>query len=141
MLILLIVICLAYYTLVLPWLNRAVSENYQQQTGHTLQHDKLDVQLFKCNINLNHLKDSADLWQADSLHVNLACWQSLRERSLVINEISIKKLMAKPHQDQNGQWSFADILKHQDNVSKKSNSEKSTSAPVLIKKLLLPTLQ
>lgn len=137
LLILLIVICLAYYTLVLPWLNRAVSENYQQQTGHSLQHDKLDVQLFKCNINLNHLKDSADLWQADSLHVNLACWQSLRERSLVINEIAIQQLLAKPHQDKNGQWSFADILKHQDKISKKSNSEKSTSAPLLIKKITI----
>jgi hypothetical protein len=137
LLILLILICLAYYTLVLPWLNRAVSENYQQQTGHTLQHDKLDVQLFKCNINLNHLKDSADLWQADSLHVNLACLQSLRERSLVINEIAIQKLMAKPHQDKNGQWSFADILKHQETLSKNSTSKKSTSAPILIKKLTI----
>ena len=90
LLILLILICLAYYTLVLPWLNRAVSENYQLQTGHSLQHDKLDVQLFKCNINLNHLKDTADLWQADSLHINFACLQSLRERSLVINEIEFK---------------------------------------------------
>jgi hypothetical protein len=131
----LILICLVYYTLVLPWLNRAVSENYQLQTGHSLQHDKLDVQLFKCNINLSHLKDSADLWQADSLHVNVACWQSLRERSLVVNEISIQKLLAKPHQDQNGQWSFADILKHQDKLGKKPASEKSTSAPVLIKKI------
>ncbi len=137
LLILLILICLAYYTLVLPWLNRAVSENYQQQTGHTLQHDKLDVQLFKCNINLNHLKDSAGLWQADSLHVNLACWQSLRERSLVINEIAIQKLMAKPHQDKNGLWSFADILKHQDKLNKKLTSKKSSGAPILIKKLTI----
>lgn len=135
LLILLILICLAYYTLVLPWLNRAVSENYQLQTGHSLQHDKLEVQLFKCNINLNHLKDSADLWQAESLHVNVACWQSLRERSLVINEISIQKLLAKPHQDKSGQWSFADVLRHQDKVNKKSTDGKSTSTPVLIKKI------
>lgn len=135
LLILLILICLAYYTLVLPWLNRAVSENYQLQTGHSLQHDKLEVQLFKCNINLNHLKDSADLWRAESLHVNVACWQSLRERSLVINEISIQKLLAKPHQDKSGQWSFADVLRHQDKVNKKSTDGKSTSAPVLIKKI------
>ena len=137
LLIFLILMCLAYYTLVLPWLNRAVSENYQLQTGHSLQHDKLDVQLFKCNINLNNLKDSAGLWQADSLHVNVACWQSLRERSLVINEISIQRLTAKPHQDKNGLWSFADILKHQEKVSKKSTAEKSTSAPVLIKKITI----
>jgi hypothetical protein len=137
LLILLIVICLAYYALVLPWLNRAVSENYQKQTGHSFQHDKLHVQLFKCNINLNHLKDSADLWQAESLHVNVACWQSLRERSLVINEIAIQKLIAKPRQDENGQWSFADILQHQDKITNKSGSEKSTSTPVLIKKITI----
>ena len=137
LLILLILMCLAYYTLVLPWLNRAVSENYQQQTGHSLQHDKLNVQLFKCNINLNHLKDSADLWQAESLHVNVACWQSLRERSLVINEIAIQKLIAKPRQDENGQWSFADILKHQDKISINPDSKKSTSTPVLIKKITI----
>ncbi len=143
LLILLILVCAAYYTLVLPWLNRAVSENYQQQTGHTLQHEKLDVQLFKCNINLNHLKDSADLWQADSLHVNLACWQSLRERSLVINEISIQKLMAKPHQDKNGHWSFADILQHQDLIKKqdvlkeKASTKTQSSAPILIKKITI----
>lgn len=137
LLILLILICLAYYILVLPWLNRAVSESYQLQTGHTLAHDKLEVQLFKCNLNLNRLKDSANLWRADSVNVNVACWQSLRERSLVINEISIQKLLAKPHQDKNGQWSFADILKHQDKLGKKPTSEKSTSAPVLIKKIII----
>jgi len=129
--------------LVLPWLNRAVSENYLQQTGRSLQHDKLDVQLLKCNINLNQLKDSADLWQADSLHVNLACWQSLRERSLVINEIAIQKLLAKPQQDKNGQWSFADILKHQDMLKKqnalkkKPTVETQNGAPVLIKKITI----
>lgn len=137
LLVLVALMCSAYYALLLPWLNRAVSEHYQLQTGHSLQHDKLEVHLFKCNLDLNHLKDSADLWQVDALHVDVACWQSLRERSLVINEIAIQTLTAKPHQEKSGQWNFADILKHQDHLTKKSPAKKSSSTPLLIKKITI----
>jgi len=137
--VLLALICLAYYTFLLPWLNRAISENYQQQTGHQLQHDKLNLHLFKCNVDLNHLKDSANLWQVEAVHLDVACWQSLRQRSLVVNDITISKFVTSPHQLENGQWSFSDILQHIDKVNKKSAPEKSNNnaIPVAIKKFTL----
>lgn len=139
LIIILVLICIAYYALVLPWANRAISEQYQQQTGHELQHDKIDVQLFKCNINLNNLKDSAKLWQADAIHVNVSCIQSFRERSLVINDISIQKLTANIHQLENAQWSFNDVILHQQKIHKAAAQKKSTndSVPVAIKKITI----
>lgn len=132
-------ICLAYYTLLLPWLNRAVSENYYQQTGHKLEHDKLGLHLFKCNLDLNHVKDSANLWQVDAAHIDVACWQSLRQRNLVVNEVLITKLTVNPHQLEDGKWNFADVLQHVDNVKKASTTKKSNddSIPVVIKKFVL----
>jgi hypothetical protein len=139
LIVLLILICVAYYTLVLPWVNRTISEQYQQQTGHQLLHDKIDVNLFKCNFNLTNLKDSTKLWQADIVHINMACMQSLRERSLVINDISIQKLVANVHQLENAQWSFNDVILHQQKMHKAAESKKSTngSVPVAIKKITI----
>lgn len=128
----------AYYALVLPWVNRAISEHYQQQTGHQLQHDKIDVQLFKCNFNIHHLKDSSNLWQADSISVNMACLQSFHERSVVINDISIRKLTANIHQLENEQWSFNDVLLHQQKLHQtapKKSGDKDT--PFVIKKITI----
>ncbi|HWV13918.1 MAG TPA: DUF748 domain-containing protein [Cellvibrio sp.] len=139
MIILLAAVCLAYYTLALPWLNRAIGENYQRQTGHQLQHDKLELNLFKCNLNLNHLKDSANLWQAESLHIDIACWKSLRQRSLFINSIAIGKLVANPHQAVTGEWNFADILQHLERMNKSAAAKPSSKGalPVVIKKITL----
>ena len=123
--ILVVLLCLSYYFLVLPWVNRSVSENYFQQTGHQLQHDKVNVQLFKCNVGVGHLKDSASLWQADAINVNIACRQSFRDRSLVINEITIKHLKATTTQSANGLWNFDDVIKHQQAIAKISASKKS----------------
>ena len=130
---------LGYYYWLLPKVNSAISENYFQQTGHQLQHDKVNVQLFKCNVSVGHLKDSADLWQADSVNLNLACKQSFHERAIVINELTIKKLQAKATQNENGVWNFDDLIKHQQALAKTAAQNKPTSeAPsVLIKKLTL----
>lgn len=132
-----ILLCLAYYKLALPWVNRAVSENYLQQTGHQLQHDKLDIELFKCNIGVKHLKDSANVWRAESIYLNLACRESLRERGLVINEITIQQLDANTKQQEDGRWNFDDILQHQHAIAKNAPPKKSTdkTMPVVIKKL------
>lgn len=137
--VLLALVCLAYFTLLLPWLNRALGENYQEQLGHQLQHDKLDLQLFKCNLNLNRLQDSAKLWQAETVHIDFACWQSLRQRSLVINEIAIAKLIVNPHQLQDGHWNFEDVQRHMAQANKKTSAKTSTdnSIAVLIKKFTL----
>ena len=134
-----ILICVAYYQFALPWANRAISENYLQQTGHQLQHDKINIQLLKCNASIGHLKDSANLWQAESININLACLQSFRERSLVINDISIQQLKASATQFENGLWNFDDVLKHQQELAKKSPPKKpdDKSTPVIIKKITI----
>lgn len=139
LIILLILIYVAYYTLVLPWVNRIVSEQYLQQTGHQLQHDKIDVQLFNCNVNLKHLKDSAKLWEADAIHVNMACIQSFHERSLVINAITIQNLTANIHQFENAQWSFNDVILHQQAIHKNAAPKKATDSnvPVEVKKITI----
>ena len=139
LIVILVVLCLSYYFLVLPWVNRAVSENYLQQTGHQLQHDKINVQLFKCNVSLGHLKDSADLWQADSVNVSLACLQSFRERGLVISDLTIKKLRVNATQNENGIWNFDDVIKHQQVLAKQNAQKKQTSESpsVIIKKFTL----
>jgi hypothetical protein len=135
--ILLVLLCLAYYKLALPWVNRAVSENYLQQTGHQLQHDELDIELFKCNIGIKHLKDSANVWRVDAIHLNLACRESLRERGVIINEITIQQLDANTKQHEDGRWNFDDILQHQHAIAKNTPPKKSTDKPisVVIKKL------
>jgi len=139
LIVILVALCLSYYFLVLPWVNRAVSENYLQQTGHQLQHDKINVQLFKCNVSLGHLKDSASLWQADSINLSLACLQSFRERGLVINDLTIKQLRVNATQNENGVWNFDDVLKHQQALAKEAaqKKQKSESPSVIIKKLTL----
>lgn len=128
--------CLVYYTLILPRVNQVISEQYQQQTGHTLQHDKIDVHLFACKFRLAHLKDSAQLWQADDIEVDIACLQSLRERSLVITNIKIHKLNLSVHQLENSTWNFNDILlyqqKLQNTAPKKSGNDQ---IPIAIKKI------
>jgi len=139
LIILVVLLCLSYYFLVLPWVNRAISENYFQQTGHQLQHDKVNVQLFKCNVSVGHLKDSANLWQAAGINLNLACKQSFRERGLVINEITVQQLKATATQSENGLWNFDDVIKHQQVLAKKSAPQKNTAETpsVVIKKLTL----
>lgn len=139
LLVLVALICIAYYTLVLPWVNRAVSEQYRLQTGHELQHDKIDVRLFACHFRIAHLKDSAQLWQADEISSDVACLQSMRERSLVINSISIQKLSLYAHQLENGQWSFNDLLLHQQKLRKESTPKKSADnhMPIAVKKITL----
>lgn len=137
--ILLILVLVGYYQLALPWVNRAVSENYFEQTGHHLAHDEIEVQLFKCNIGLHHLKDSTTLWQAESVQLNLACRESLRTRSVIINDITIKQLEANAKQQQDGRWNFDDILQHQQTLAKAAPPKKSTDKPipVVIKKFTL----
>jgi hypothetical protein len=127
----------SYYKLALPWVNRAVSENYLQQTGHQLQHDKLDIELFKCNLGVKHLKDSANVWHAEAVHLNVACRESFRTRSLIINEITIQQLDANTKQQADGLWNFDDILKHQHAIAKNAPPKKPNDkpTPVVIKKL------
>jgi len=129
------IVCFYNYFLV-PWLNRQISFLYQQQTGHELQHDPLAIHLFQCNLGLGHLNDSKKLWQADSVIIDIACKESLRERSLVINRISVDQLSANPLQSDNGQWNFADILHHQESVRHvKPTSTAHTKTPVVIKNI------
>lgn len=136
LIVLFILVCVAYYTLLLPWVNRAVSEQYFQQTGHQLQHDKIDVHLFKCGINLKHLKDSAGLWEADSIYANVACLQSFRERGVVVNDIHIKKLIVNAHQLENSQWNFHDVISHQQKLNRVAKPA-DKPIPVVIKKLTI----
>lgn len=135
--ILLILVWIGYYKLALPWLNRAVSENYFEQTGHQLEHDELDIQLLKCNLGVKHLKDSTNLWKAKSVRLNVACRQSLRERSVIINEITIEQLDANTKQQEDGRWNFDDVLQHQQKIAKAAPPKKPTdkTIPVVIKKL------
>ncbi|GGY71183.1 hypothetical protein GCM10011613_14730 [Cellvibrio zantedeschiae] len=136
LIILFVLLYVAYYTLILPWVNRSVSEQYRQQTGHGLHHDKINLQLFKCNFSVGHLKDAANLWQADDVNINLACMQSLRERSIVINEITIRQLKATAVQQESGLWNFDDVIKHQQAIAKAAPAKSEKSAvPVIIKKL------
>lgn len=139
LIILSVLLCIAYYALVLPWVNRALSEQYFQQTGHQLQYEKIDIRLFAGNLRIAHLKDSANLWQADEIFVDIACWQSLRERSLVINAINMKKLNLSVHQLENSQWNFNDVLLHQQKLQKEAAPKESASkhVPVAIKKIAL----
>lgn len=136
---LVVLICAAYYIFVLPWLNRAISQNYFQQTGHQLQHDQIDIQLFKCNINLGHLKDSANLWQIANVNLNLDCWRSIRKRGLFVNEITIRQLQANPKQLEDGSWNFDDVIKHATAANKSTSNKKAASnpTPVVIKKITI----
>ncbi|RYY75299.1 MAG: DUF748 domain-containing protein [Gammaproteobacteria bacterium] len=138
-LILLSILCLCYYFWALPWVNRAVSENYFEQTGHKLQHDKINLQLFKCNLSIGHLKDSANLWQADSVNLNVGCLQSFHERGIVINDITIKQLRLNATQNENALWNFDDVIKHQQILAKEAAQKKKTdeNLSVIIKKLTL----
>jgi len=134
--IVLVLACIIYYALVLPWANRTLSDIYQQHTGHQLQHDTLDVHLFNCNLQLAHLKDSANLWAAAAVKVDIGCMQSLRERSVVINDVSIHQLVINAHQRDDGQWSFNDVLKHQQAIQ--LSAKKSTqNTPLVIKKITI----
>ncbi|RYF98524.1 MAG: hypothetical protein EOO07_38040, partial [Chitinophagaceae bacterium] len=129
---------IAYYSFVLPWVNRTLSEQYYQQTGHQLQHDKISVQLLNCSFTLSHLKDSSSLWQAEDVHVTMGCMQSFRERGLFINDITIRKLVANIHQLDNSQWNFNDILVHQQKIQKASPEKSSNkNIPIVIKKITL----
>ncbi len=130
--IVLVLACIGYYKLALPWLNRAVSKNYFEQTGHQLQHDELDIELLKCNVGVNHLKDSTNLWKAKSVRLNLACRQSLRERSVIINEITIEQLDANAKQHEDGRWNFDDILQHQQKIAKAALPKKPTDKSILV---------
>lgn len=126
-----LLLCAAYYALMLPWANRAVSEYYLQHTGHELQHDQIDVHLFACRVRLAHLKDSAQLWQADEVIIDMACLQSVRDQSLVINSINIRKLHVTAHQLENSQWNFNDVLLHQQKRHKE-NTKNSAKHPIPI---------
>lgn len=135
---LIVLLCLAYYVLFLPWLNRSLSTGYLQQTGHQLQHDKLDIHLFKCNINLNYIKDITGLWQADAIAIDIGCWQSLRQRSLIINQITIDQFNANPIQRDNGQWNFDEVIQHINTAGKASdNKTQAKNPPLLIKQLAI----
>ncbi|MFO1387806.1 DUF748 domain-containing protein [Cellvibrio sp.] len=125
-----------YYLVLLPWVNRALSDQYFQQTGHHLQHDKIKVELFRCNMGVSHLKDLNNLWQAEGVDINLACAQSFRERRLVINDIKIRQLKTAAVQQENSAWNFDDVLKHQKAVAKKAaKNDQSSRVSVLIKNL------
>lgn len=133
--ILITLITASYFLLVLPWVNNNISRQYQQLTGHQLQHDKLDVHLFSCNFALNNLKDSANLWQIKSVKLDVACWKSFQERALIINQLRIHQLNGNPLQNKSGVWNFNDVLEHiaKNTPKPKPNSDKHS--PVAIKKL------
>lgn len=125
-----------YYAVLLPWVNRALSDEYFQQTGHKLQHDKIKVELFKCNMGVGRLKDLSNLWQAEDVSINLACRQSFHERRLVINDIKIRQLKTAAVQEENGVWNFEDVLKHQKAIAEHlAKKDKPSKVSVLIKNL------
>lgn len=135
--ILIALIIASYFLLVLPWVNKNISQQYQQLTGHQLQHDKLDIHLFSCNFALNNLKDSANLWQIKSVKLDVACWKSFQERALIINQLQIHQLSGNPLQNKSGLWNFNDVLEHiaKNTPKPKPNSDKHS--PVAIKKLTI----
>ncbi len=146
-LLLVILLCLiAYKKWLLPWVNRSLSENYFHYTGHHLKHDNIEIKLFACQINLNHIVDEKQLWQLDHLGLDLDCRQSLRERALVVREVVLAGLKASAHQQETGAWNFDEILTRVKSVAQKSESGKEVAknpeekaikaiAPVLIQKI------
>ncbi len=127
------------YTLVPFLLTKAIKDNYYQATGHQLQSNKLTFNPFKYTLAIHQLKDSANLWQAESVNVEMELMQSIRHSILVVDEINIRQLVANPHQLENGAWNFDDVLKHVAAASKKSTTKKTSTndAPVLIKKITI----
>lgn len=125
----------SYFLLVLPWVNNNISRQYQQLTGHQLQHDKLDVHLFSCNFALNNLKDSANLWQIKSVKLDVACWKSFQQRALIINHLQIDQLSGNPLQRKTGAWNFNDVLEHIAKSTPKPQPNSDKHNPVAIKKL------
>jgi hypothetical protein len=132
--ILIALIIASYFLLVLPWVNKSISRQYQQLTGHQLQHDKLDIHLLSCNFALNNLKDSANLWQINSLKLDVACWKSFQERALIVNHVQISQLSGNPLQSKSGVWNFNDVLEHIAHNTPKPKTNNKHS-PVAIKKL------
>lgn len=130
--------CATYYFFVLPWVNKSISEQYFAQTGHQLTHDKINIQLFKCHASIGTLKDSKNLWQAEKLELDIACSQSLRERSLVINYLKLHRFKTTLVQSDAGAWNFDDVIKHVEAVRNQSpKSATQQRPPVLIKSVSL----
>ena len=129
---------LTYRYWAMPWLNRAISENYFQQTGHKLQHDQLVVNLRLCQLNLANLKDSSNLWQADSLDIDIDCKNSFHRRGFIANSITVKNLVANPLQQENGSWNFEEMLNHMAAANAPKNAKANTEqqAPVFVVKKL-----
>ncbi len=128
------------YTLVPFFLTKAIKDNYFQATGHHLHSDALIFSPFKSRLAIHNLKDSANLWQSESVVVSLGLLESIRLSALVIDEINIGRLIANPRQLENGSWNFDDVTKHIETLNKKSpakQSAKSNKAPVVIKKLAI----
>lgn len=133
--ILVALIIASYFFLVLPWVNKNISLQYHQLTGHQLQHDKLNIHLFSCNFALNNIKDSANLWQIKSLTLDVACWKSFQERALIINQVHISQLSGTPLQSKTGLWNFNDVLEHIAKNAPKPKPNSDKHSPVAIKKL------
>ncbi len=132
------------YTLVPFLLTKAIKDNYYQITGHQLQSERLTFNPFKYTLEIHQLKDSANLWQAESVNVEMELMQSIRHSILIVDEINIHQLVANPHQLENGTWNFDDVLKNVAAVSKKSTIKNpaikktpTNDAPVLIKKMTI----
>ncbi|MES2826162.1 MAG: DUF748 domain-containing protein [Pseudomonadota bacterium] len=128
------------YTLVPFFLTKAIKDNYLQATGHHLQSDAVLFSPFKSRLAIHNLKDSANLWQSDSVVINLRLLESIRLSALVIDEVNIGQLVANPRQLENGSWNFDDVAKHIDAVNKKARVKKSATsnnAPVIVKKIVI----
>ncbi len=127
------------YTLVPFLLTKAIKDNYYQTTGHLLSIDKLTFSPFEYSLSIHQFKDSANLWQAERVDIEVGLRQSIRHSMLVVNEININRLVANPHQLESGLWNFDDVLKHINALNKKTPVKKSSSntVPLLIKKIAL----
>jgi hypothetical protein len=128
------------YTLVPFFLTKAIKDNYFQATGHHLQSDAVLFNPFKSRLAIHNLKDSANLWQSESVVINLRLLESIRLSALVIDEINIGQLVANPHQLENGSWNFDDVVKHIDALNKRATVKKSATSnatPILVKKIAI----
>lgn len=125
------------YTLVPFLLTKAIKENYYLTTGHSLQTEDVSFSPFDYTFGIKRLKDSAGLWQAESVFIDIAFLQSLRQLNVVVNELHIDKFSAKPQQRENGEWDFADVLTHFTKTTKINAARQPSSrgSPVIIKKI------
>ncbi len=127
------------YTLVPYFLSELLKNNYGQVTGHQLQLGEVKFDPFEARLTIHHLKDSATLWQAQNITIDVELMQSIWQSALVVRGVNVQQLVANLKQDESGLWNFDDVLKHVAAADKKAVEKKSSAknTPVLIRSVVI----